>query len=105
MRVVWLHGWRRARRRRAGPSCAVWGRSRVLLGGVVPLLTLAICWLAGVDLGPALDISVWTAAGSLVVVELVAGLHRISRARSLVQDGVLSLALGASVVFLRVLLH
>jgi hypothetical protein len=48
---------------------------------------------------------VWTAAGSLVVVELVAGLHRASRARSLVQDGVLSLALGASVVFLRVLLH
>jgi len=79
--------------------------SGVLLGGVIPLLTLAICGLGGVDLGLALDISVWTAAGSLVVVELVAGLHRNSRARSLVQDGVLSLALGASVVFLRVLLH
>jgi len=79
--------------------------SGVLLGGVIPLSALATCWLAGVDLGLALDVSVWAAAGSLVVVELVAGLHRASRARSLVQDGVLSVTLGALVVFLRMLLH
>jgi hypothetical protein len=30
---------------------------------VIPLLTLVICWLAGVDLGLALDIGVWTAEG------------------------------------------
>jgi len=77
----------------------------VLLGGLIPLTSLAGCWFAGVDLGLALDIGVWTAAGSLLVVELVAGMHGASRVRDLIQDGVLSLALAASVVFLRVLLH
>jgi hypothetical protein len=71
------------------------------------LVALVVCWLARVELAKALEYGVWAAAAALFVVELAAGVRARSRSRVriLIQDGALSLALGALVLLIRVLLH
>ncbi len=43
------------------------------LGAAPPLLVLALCWSAGTALSTAVDAATWTAAGSLVLIEMVVG--------------------------------
>jgi hypothetical protein len=113
--AYWLaHGYARALAARLTSDAAGSGgrllrslgqESGILVGGSIPLVALMMCWLARVDLARALEIGVWAGAAALFAVELIAGVRARSRVRTLLQDGALSLAVGALVVLVRVLLH
>lgn len=77
----------------------------VVLGAVGPLVTLLICWAAGVSLGTAITAAVWTAVAIIVAGELGLGARSGLRGRELVVQTGVGLALGLLVLALRVLLH
>ncbi len=77
----------------------------ILGGAAVPLLSLVICWMAGVGLTSAVVAATWVAAVLVVVVELVVGVKdRLAPADFAAQTGV-GIVLGLLVIALRVLLH
>jgi len=77
----------------------------ILGGATLPLLSLVICWIAGLRLASAVVAATWIAAAVVVLVELVVGIKdRLAPADFAVQTGV-GIVLGLLVIALRVLLH
>ncbi|HEY3726829.1 MAG TPA: hypothetical protein VGL51_06625 [Solirubrobacteraceae bacterium] len=77
----------------------------VLLGAVVPVGVLVVGWIFGVELGTAVEIGVYTAAGLVVVYELLIGYWSDASGRELIVHTIVGVALGLLIVTLRVLLH
>jgi hypothetical protein len=77
----------------------------VLLGAVVPIGVLVICSILDVELGTAVEIAVYSAAGLVVVYELLIGYWSEARGRELVLHTIVGICLGLLIVTLRVVLH
>jgi hypothetical protein len=77
----------------------------MLVGPVVPLLLILVCWAAGVTLASAVLAAVWTSAAMIVAAEIVIGVRAELTGRDLVRQTVVGAALGLLVIVLRVLLH
>ncbi|HVR05544.1 MAG TPA: hypothetical protein VMS02_05840 [Solirubrobacteraceae bacterium] len=77
----------------------------IMRGAVAPLLALSICWALALDLESGVRVAVWTAAGSLVAFELLAGLHSRARPAELLLEGCVGAAMGLGVLALRAILH
>jgi VIT1/CCC1 family predicted Fe2+/Mn2+ transporter len=76
----------------------------VVRGAAIPLVALLIAAAAGADRETGVDIAVWTAAGSIVVLELVAGLRsRATRAEIMIEAAV-GIVIGLGVIALKALL-
>jgi hypothetical protein len=73
----------------------------IIKGATLPLVALVLCWIAGAPAHTATNIAVWTAAASLVLVEIAAGVRSRATRRELVIDGVVGVALGLGVLALR----
>jgi hypothetical protein len=77
----------------------------IMRGAGLPLLALVAAWLAGAPQETAVAIAVWVCAGSLVVLELLAGVRARSTPSELMLEGSVGAAMGLSIVALRVILH
>ncbi|HET9102586.1 MAG TPA: hypothetical protein VFN55_04480 [Solirubrobacteraceae bacterium] len=77
----------------------------VVLGAAIPLLVLLGGWAAGARLDSAVLVAIWTAAGTVVVLELVIGVRAGVTGHELVKQTVFGALLGLLVIALRVVLH
>ena len=77
----------------------------VVQGGTVPFLVIVACWIIGASLSAALTLGVYTAAGMIVVAELVIGITTEQTGRELVIDTAVGVAFGVLVIAVKVILH
>ncbi len=81
-------------------------RSAALLPGAgVPLIALLISWAVGASLSAAVTAAVWTSAGMVVVLELIAGVRADNSGRELAAQTAIGALLGLLVIVLRLILH
>jgi hypothetical protein len=91
-------------------SAKSFGRALVhalpLVGGAaVPALAVCIFGVAGASLSTAISAGVWTSAGVIVLIELVAASGSGARGRAFVAQAGLGLGLGLLVIAIKALLH
>ncbi len=89
----------------AGFGRAAGSEAWLIPGAGVPLLAVLVCWAIGASLSAAVTSAVWTSAGMLVVLELVAGIRAGESGFDLVVETGVGALLGALVIVLRVVLH
>jgi hypothetical protein len=77
----------------------------IVRGAALPLLALVVAWTTGASQETGVLIGVWTAAGSLVAFELLAGIRAKSTPGELVLEGCVGATMGLAIVALRVILH
>jgi hypothetical protein len=77
----------------------------ILFGAAVPALPLVIWWIAGGTLSGAVTAAVWTAAGMVVVYELVAGLRAELSGKEMLAQMAIGAMLGLLVIALKLVLH
>ena len=77
----------------------------ILFGAAVPVLPLLIWWLAGGALTDAVTAAIWTAAGMVVVYEIVAGLRAELSAKEMLAQIAIGATLGVLVIALKLVLH
>lgn len=74
-------------------------------GAGVPLLALAIAWALGASQEDAVTTALWSAIGSLVALELLAGARAHATRGELVVDAAVGLAMGTAILLLKIILH
>lgn len=77
----------------------------ILMGSVLPLLVLLVCWTFGVTLATGVEAALWTTVGSLIAFELIAGLRAKSTPRELVFEVGVGITMGLAIIALKVVLH
>jgi hypothetical protein len=91
-------------------SIAVLGRALrdeagILMGSVLPLLALLLCWIFGAALATGVEAALWTTVLSLIAFELLAGLRAKSTPRELAFEAGIGVAMGLAIIALKVVLH
>jgi hypothetical protein len=77
----------------------------IVRGAGAPVLALLVGWAVGAEQETAVTAALWICAGSLVALELLAGLRTRARPAELVLQLCVGAAMGVGVVILRVILH
>lgn len=77
----------------------------ILMGSAVPLGVLVVMWIAGASLRNAISWAVYSSAGMMVVVELIAGFRSGLRGWALAGQVAFGVLLGLFVIALKILLH
>ncbi len=77
----------------------------ILAGAAIPMLSLLVWWVAGATLTDAVSAAIWTAAGMIVVFELVAGVRAKLTGVELIVQTLMGAALGCLVIALKLVLH
>jgi hypothetical protein len=77
----------------------------IVRGAALPLLALAIAWIAGASQETAVTAAIWTCVGSIVLFELLAGIRAKSTPRELALEGCVGTAMGLGILALRAILH
>ncbi len=91
-------------------SIAILGRAfrdeaAILIGAVLPLLTLLFCWALGVALASGVEAALWTTVGSLIAFELLAGIRAKATPRELAFEAAIGATMGLAIIALKVVLH
>jgi hypothetical protein len=79
--------------------------SLIPVGAALPLIALLISWALGAQLNSAVSAGIWTAVGTLVLIELTAALRVRRSLPQLLLQTALGTLLGLGIVLLRVVLH
>jgi hypothetical protein len=90
---------------RAGLLRALADGMPIIPGAAVPLTALLICWAAGESLSTGETATVWTSAGTIVILELVAGIRADRKGRELAAQVAFGATLGLLIIALRAVLH
>jgi hypothetical protein len=90
---------------RAGVIRSARQEAWILAGGVIPVLPLVIWWIAGGKLTDAVTAGIWTAAGMIVVYEVLAAVRAQLTAKELVVQTAVGATLGLLVIAIKVVLH
>jgi membrane protein YqaA with SNARE-associated domain len=77
----------------------------ILVGAAIPVIPLVIWWIAGGSLANADTAAIWTAAGMVVVYEVIAGLRAELNAKEMVVQLALGATLGVLIISLKLVLH
>lgn len=77
----------------------------ILTGAALPLTVLIIMWIVGVSLTDAVTAAVYSCAGMIVLVEIIAGVRTELHGWELVGQVAFGVVLGLLVVALKVILH
>jgi hypothetical protein len=77
----------------------------ILTGAAIPLLTVVISWLFAASLTSAVSAAIWTAAGVIVIIEVVAGVRAGQSGRELAVQTLVGAILGLLVIVLKIVLH
>jgi hypothetical protein len=76
----------------------------VIRGAAIPLLALLIAAILGADRETGVSIAIWTAAGSIVVLELIAGLRSHATRGEILLEAAVGITMGLGVIALKALL-
>jgi hypothetical protein len=79
--------------------------SAILLGAVPPLVVLIVFWIVGAELLAAINAAIYTIAGVMVLIEIVAGARSDLRGLELIGQVAFGVLLGLAVIALKILLH
>lgn len=74
-------------------------------GAAIPLLALLIAWITGAGQQTAVSAGVWSAIGSLLLFELLAGLRSRATRGELAIEVAVGLAMGIAILALKIVLH
>ena len=77
----------------------------ILVGAAIPVIPLLIWWVAGGSLADADTAAIWTAAGMVVVYEVIAGLRAELSAKEMAVQLALGATLGVLIIALKLVLH
>jgi hypothetical protein len=77
----------------------------IVVGGALPLLAVLIAWVTGASLSDGVSAGVWTAAGVIVLFEVITGVRSRLSGRALVLQVALGAVLGLLILALRLVLH
>ena len=77
----------------------------ILVGAAIPVIPLLIWWVAGGSLADADTAAIWTAAGMVVVYEVIAGLRAELSAKEMAVQLALGATLGVLIISLKLVLH
>jgi glucose uptake protein GlcU len=77
----------------------------IVAGASVPLFAVLICWAAGAPLSTGVSAAVYTSAGMIVVVEVLAGRSAELSGRDLIIQTALGAVFGLLVIALKLILH
>lgn len=77
----------------------------ILVGAAIPVIPLLLWWVAGGSLADADTAAVWTAAGMVVVYEVIAGLRAELTAKEMAVQLALGATLGVLIITLKLVLH
>jgi hypothetical protein len=77
----------------------------IVEGAAIPLVALVLAWGAGTTQETAVTVALWTAVGSLILFELVAGVRSNATRGELALDLGVGMAMGLAIVALKVVLH
>lgn len=77
----------------------------ILVGAGIPLLALLLCWIAGAPLTTGVTTAIWTSAGTLVGIEVIAGLRAHLSGRALLGQTAVGALFGLLVIALKLVLH
>jgi Na+-translocating ferredoxin:NAD+ oxidoreductase RnfA subunit len=94
----------------AQPTPTELGRSMaheapLLLGALLPLLVLLLCWVAHAQLTTAVTIGIWTSAGIALVEQVVAALRERGSTAAVIRQSAIGLSLGLLVIGIKLVLH
>ncbi|HEY1516432.1 MAG TPA: hypothetical protein VGF91_08440 [Solirubrobacteraceae bacterium] len=77
----------------------------ILVGAAIPLLALLIDWVVGASLSTAVTTALYTSAGMVVLIEVVAGVRAKQTGRELLFQTLFGALLGLLIIALRLILH
>jgi hypothetical protein len=77
----------------------------IVRGAAIPLLALILAWVSGAGQQAGVTAAVWSAAASLIVFELVAGVRSKASAPELAIEVAVGVAMGVAILALKVILH
>jgi hypothetical protein len=77
----------------------------VILGALVPLAAVLVCWAAGARLSTAVSIAVGVAIGTIVATELAIGLRSEHTGRDLLLRTALGALFGVAILGIKLLMH
>jgi hypothetical protein len=77
----------------------------IVRGAMVPLLAILLAWVLGAEQETALDIALWTAIGSVILLELAAGIRSRASPRELALDVGVGITMGIAIFALKIVLH
>ncbi len=77
----------------------------ILRGGAVPLVTLLVCWAAGLGLNTGVLAAIVASAVTIVVLEVMAGVAASLGPAEVITDALLGAVLGVSLLLVKILLH
>lgn len=77
----------------------------VLVGASVPLAVIVVFWIFGGSLGTAVEVGVYTAAGMIVLFELLSAYWSDAHGKEIVGHTIVGVVLGLLIITLRVVLH
>jgi membrane protein YqaA with SNARE-associated domain len=84
---------------------ALHDEATILVGAVLPLFGLVLCWAVGAALATGVEVALWSCVGSLIAFELIAGIRARSTPRELALEVGVGATMGLAIVALKVLLH
>ena len=76
----------------------------VIRGAAIPLMALLVAAVLGADQETGVDVAVWTAAGSIVVLELIAGLRSHATRTEILLEAAVGIGIGLGVIALKAIL-
>ncbi len=76
----------------------------LIRGAAIPLGTLVIAWACGASQVTAVTAALWSAAASLLALELIAGVRAHASPSELVLQGAVGFAMGLAIIALKVVL-
>jgi len=77
----------------------------ILLGGIVPLGTLLVCWAAGFSLNTGVVAAIIASAATIVALEIAAGMRASLRPAEIAADTVFGAVLGVGLLVVKIILH
>lgn len=79
--------------------------SAVVRGAAIPLVTLLVAAIAGADRETGVTIAIWSAAASIIVLELIAALRSHATRGELLLEAAVGIAMGLGVIALKAIVH
>ncbi|HTU85781.1 MAG TPA: hypothetical protein VMF57_09425 [Solirubrobacteraceae bacterium] len=81
------------------------GELPILAGAALPLLALLLAWATGAQLAAAVTAAIWTSAGTILVIEVVAGMRAEQSGRKFAVQATIGALLGLLIIALRLIVR
>lgn len=77
----------------------------LLLGAVLPLIALVLCWIAHAELTTAVTVAIWTSVAITAIIQVVAALRARPSIAAVVLQSSIGLSLGLLVIGIKLVFH